>query len=63
MNVEKFDKWTWWLIYGGLLGFCWTLFIAAEQAGAIWTIRAVSAVALIAGIGMVVARSKMKDSK
>ena len=35
MNIEKFDKWTWWLIYGGLLGLSWTLFIAPEEAAAI----------------------------
>ena len=63
MNVAKFDKWTWWLIYGGLLGLSWTLFIAPEEAAAIWTIRGISVVVLLAGIGMVVARSKMKDSK
>lgn len=63
MNAATMDKLIWTLIYGGLLGLSWSVFIAPEEAGAIWTIRAVSTVALIVGVALVVVRSKMKDAK
>lgn len=61
MNVVKLDKLIWALIYGGLLGLSWSVFIAPESAGAIWTIRVVSAAAVVAGVVLIVVRSKMKD--
>ena len=61
MNAAKLDKLIWTLIYGGLLGLCWSIFIAPEEAGAIWVLRVGGIVAVLMGAALVVVRSKMKN--
>ena len=60
MNAKRVESLVWVLIYGGLLlvGLGW--FVGAGSALLAWTLAAVGSVAAVAGVALIVLRSRMQ---
>jgi F0F1-type ATP synthase assembly protein I len=59
MNKEQLEKWSWILIYGGLVGASlgWFLRVSNDAAG--WTLIGAGAVLAAVGAGLIVVRARM----
>ena len=61
MRTKTVEKWTWVLIYGGLLMLSLGLFLLRSSAGMGWALVLAGAAAAVAGGALVVARSRMPE--
>ena len=61
MRTKTVEKWTWVLIYGGLLVLSLGLFVLPGSAGMGWALVLTGAAAAVAGGALVVARSRMPE--
>jgi F0F1-type ATP synthase assembly protein I len=59
MKEKQLEKWSWILIYGGLLGASLGWFLRANNDAAAWTLICVGAVVAAAGAVMIVVRARM----
>jgi hypothetical protein len=59
MKPATIDAWVWLLIYGGLLLACLGWFVARIDPGLGWVLGTVGGVALVAGVLLIVVRSRM----
>jgi len=59
MKEEQLEKWSWPLIYGGLLGASlgWFLHSSSDAAG--WTLMVVGAAAVVVGAALILVRARM----
>ena len=61
MRTKTLEKWTWLLIYGGLLVLSLGLFVLRSSADTGWVLVLAGAAAVVAGVVLVVARSRLPD--
>ena len=61
MRTQVIEKWTWLLIYGGLLALSLGLFVLRSSADTGWVLVLAGAAAVVAGVVLVVARSRLPD--
>ena len=64
MGARRIEKWTWLLIYGGLLLASLGLFVlrgAAGNTGMGWAMVVAGVIGVAVGVGLVVMRSRMPD--
>ena len=61
MNVKRIEKWTWVLIYGGLLLLSLGLFVLRTSAVMGWALLLTGGAGVAAGIVLVVLRSRMPE--
>ena len=61
MRTKTIEKWTWLLIYGGLLVLSLGLFVLRSSADMGWVLVLAGAAAVVAGVALVVARSRLPD--
>ena len=61
MRTQTIEKWTWLLIYGGLLVLSLGLFVLPSSADTGWVLVLAGAAAVVAGVVLVVARSRLPD--
>ena len=61
MRTQTIEKWTWLLIYGGLLVLSLGLFVLPGSAGMGWALVLAGAAAAVTGAALVVARSRMPE--
>ena len=61
MNVKRIEKWTWVLIYGGLLLLSLGLFVLRSDAVMGWALLLAGGAGVVAGIVLVVLRSRMPE--
>ena len=61
MRTKTLEKWTWLLIYGGLLVLSLGLFVLRSSADTGWVLVLAGAAAVVAGVALVVARSRLPD--
>ena len=61
MRTKTLEKWTWLLIYGGLLVLSLGLFVLRSSADTGWVLVLAGAAAVVAGVVLVVARSRFPD--
>lgn len=61
MSAQRIETWTWLLIYGGLISVSLGWFMTPQQGA--WGVLLISGgiVAAIAGVVLIVVRSRMKD--
>ena len=59
MKTSTIEAWVWVLIYGGLLLACLGLFVARTDAALGWQLGTVGGVAVVAGVLLIVVRSRM----
>ena len=62
MRTKTLEKWTWLLIYGGLLVLSLGLFVLRSSAGMGWALVLAGVAAVVAGVALVVARSRLPDN-
>ena len=61
MRTKTVEKWTWVLIYGGLLVLSLGLFLLLGSATMGWALVLAGAAAAVTGAALVVARSRMPE--
>ena len=61
MNVKRIEKWTWVLIYGGLLLLSLGLFVLRISAVMGWALLLAGGAGVAAGIVLVVLRSRVPE--
>ena len=61
MRIKTLEKWTWLLIYGGLLVLSLGLFALRSDAVMGWALVLAGAAAAVAGAALVVARSRLPE--
>ena len=61
MRTKTVEKLTWVLIYGGLLVLSLGLFLLRSSADMGWALLLAGAAGVVAGVALVVARSRMPD--
>ena len=61
MDAKRIEKWTWLLIYGGLLLLSLSLFLLRSHAAMGWTLLLAGAAGVVVGVVLVVLRSKMPE--
>jgi hypothetical protein len=63
MDAKRIEKWTWPLIYGGLLLLSLGLFVLrrSEGLGLGWVLVIAGVASAVAGVVLVVLRSRMAD--
>jgi F0F1-type ATP synthase assembly protein I len=59
MNKKQLEKWSWILIYGGLLGASLGWFLRAGSDAAGWTLIGAGAALAAVGAGLIVVRARM----
>ncbi len=60
-TVERFGRWTWYLIYVGLFALAFGLAIARNDTAFGWWIAGPGIAMLVAGIVLIWVRSRMSD--
>jgi hypothetical protein len=59
MKPSTLEAWVWVLIYGGLLLVCLGWFVARIDAGLGWGLGTLGGLAVVAGVLLIVVRSRM----
>ena len=62
MRTKTVEKWSWVLIYGGLLVLSLGLFVLPGSAGMGWALVLAGVAAAVAGVALVVARSRLPET-
>ena len=62
MSAKTLEKWSWVLIYGGLLLVCLGVFVREQQAVMGWVLVAAGAAMVLAGAIFIALRAKLPES-
>ena len=62
-SAKRVEGWIWPLVFGGLLLLCVGIFVLRTSLGLGWTFVTLGALAALAGLALIVVRSRMQTPK